>query len=103
CVAAAHTQFSQSRARERGLVRASYGMVRWLYPRADLVAAVSEGVRDDLSAIVGLPATRIAVLHNPVCSDARTYLAAAPIDHPWFREGGPPVILGVGRLVTQKN
>jgi glycosyltransferase involved in cell wall biosynthesis len=28
---------------------------------------------------------------------------AQPIDHPWFAEGAPPVILGVGKLKPQKD
>jgi len=29
--------------------------------------------------------------------------AKAPLDHPWFAPGAPPVVLGVGRLAPQKD
>jgi glycosyltransferase involved in cell wall biosynthesis len=98
-----HNQFSQNRALKSGMVRVSYELVRWLYPRADLVAAVSEGVRGDLATATGLPAKRIEILHNPVVTDRLAELAAMPVDHPWLRDPGPPVILGVGRFAPQKN
>ncbi|MEJ5366661.1 MAG: glycosyltransferase, partial [Desulfosoma sp.] len=29
--------------------------------------------------------------------------AEHPVDHPWFHHAGPPVIVGMGRLTTQKD
>ena len=98
-----HNQHSRNRTLKRGLVRLSYGLVRWLYPKADVVAAVSEGVREDIAAAAGIPAGRIMVLHNPVVGNGLEARAAEPIDHPWLRAPGPPVVLGVGRLTRQKN
>jgi glycosyltransferase involved in cell wall biosynthesis len=96
-------QYSLNRGLKRGLVRLSYGLVPWLYSWADLVGAVSAGVRDDLAATAGIPAERIAVLHNPVVSDMLDESAEAPIEHRFLREAGPPVVLGVGRFSRQKN
>lgn len=98
-----HNQISMNRALKRGLVRAAYRLVPWVYPRADLVAAVSADVRDDLAAATGIPAERIAVLHNPVVTSALAGLAAADPQHAWLTGDGPPVVLGIGRLVRQKN
>jgi glycosyltransferase involved in cell wall biosynthesis len=98
-----HNQHSQNAQLKRGLVGLSYRMVPWLYPRADLVAAVSEGVRDDLAAITGMRSDRIAVLHNPVVDQRFEDSALAEVDHPWLARPGPPVVLGVGRLTRQKN
>src|SRR5262245_34686425 len=75
---------------------------RW-YPRADAILAVSEGVADDLARTAGLPRARITVTHNPVVTDALVAAARAPVDHPWLRPGEPPVVLGVGKLKTQKG
>jgi glycosyltransferase involved in cell wall biosynthesis len=30
-------------------------------------------------------------------------MARMPLSHPWFAPGQPPVILGAGRLVDQKD
>lgn len=96
-------QFSLNRTLKRGLVRLAYGLVPRLYRQADLIGAVSEGVRDDLAETTRLPLDRIEVLHNPVVSEGLAVRAAEPLDHPWLKPGEPPVILGVGRLSTQKN
>lgn len=78
-------------------------LLRWTYPAADLVIAVSRGVADDVVARTGLPADRVAVAPNPVIDEAMLNLAEAAPSHPWLRDGGPPVILGAGRLVPQKD
>ena len=96
-------QFSTNRELKRGLVRLAYGLVPWLYRRADLIGAVSSGVRDDLAETTGLPADRVAVLYNPVVSDGLAARAAEPVDHPWLQGSGVPVIVGLGRLSRQKN
>ncbi len=96
-------QYSLNRTMKRGLVRLSYGLVPWLYRRADLIGAVSAGVRDDIAEAVGVPAARVALLHNPVRTDRLTEQMAEPVNHPWFKPGSPPVILGVGRFSVQKN
>ncbi len=80
-----------------------YLPMRMLYPLADEIVAVSDGVRKDLAAITGLPPGRIRVLPNPVISPRIMDLAREPVDHPWFREDDIPVILAVGRLTRQKD
>jgi glycosyltransferase involved in cell wall biosynthesis len=98
-----HNQHSQNAKLKSGLVRLSYRMVPLVYPKADLVAAVSEGVRDDLAKVTGIRPERIAVLHNPVVDAGFEKSAVAGIDHAWLRSPGPPVVLGVGRFTRQKN
>jgi len=78
------------------------GQVRRLYPRADKVVAVSLGVAEDLRA-VGLPRSLLDVIHNPVWTEGFEERAAAPVADPWFAPGAPPVVLGTGRLVEQKD
>lgn len=96
-------QFSLNRQLKRGLVRFAYRLVPRLYRQADLIGAVSEGVRDDLADKTHLPADKIEVLHNPVVSEGLAEKAEQKVDHPWLQPGQPPVVLGVGRLSTQKN
>lgn len=73
------------------------------YRRADGVIAVSEGVRSDLEAAIGLQSSRVHVIYNPVITERILALSAEPTNHPWFSDGGPPIILGVGRLDRQKR
>jgi glycosyltransferase involved in cell wall biosynthesis len=78
-------------------------LMRWTYPWADHIVAVSTGVASDLQARLGLPACRITTIHNPIVSPDLPRLAAQCPGHPWLAEGAPPVILGVGRLSRQKD
>ena len=78
-------------------------LVRWFYPRADLIVAVSKGVAADLQRRSYMRRTAIQVAPNPVVTGELQRLAAMPLDHPWFAPGTPPVVLGVGRLTRQKQ
>lgn len=78
-------------------------LMRVLYPRADGVIAVSEGIAEELSQITGLPPERIQVIYNPTITQGLFEKAQENLDHPWFAPGEPPVILGVGKLEAQKD
>jgi glycosyltransferase involved in cell wall biosynthesis len=73
------------------------------YLQADAIVAVSDGVADHLAQQVSLPRDRIVTIYNPVVGPDLFRSAAAPVDHPWFQPGQPPVVLGVGRLQEQKD
>ena len=75
---------------------------RWAYPRADEVVAVSHGVVDDLVEALGLPRQHVTVIPNPLTPGIELDAARAP-DHPWLRNGGPPVLLAVARLTSAKD
>jgi glycosyltransferase involved in cell wall biosynthesis len=79
------------------------GLIRQNYLFADVIAAVSEGVADDLSRTARLPRNRIQVIHNPIITPELKRKASEELDHPWFKPGEPPVILSVGRLNPQKD
>ncbi len=78
-------------------------LMRWFYPWAERVIAVSDAARKDLLAVTGLRPESVQVINNPVVTPRLFEQAKMPLDHPWFAAGEPPVILGVGRLVTAKN
>jgi glycosyltransferase involved in cell wall biosynthesis len=88
-----------SRRRQRLVPR----LAKRFYPWADAVVAVSRGVAEDLVQELGLPPTGIEVVHNPIVTPELRALAAAPLDHPWFKPSLPPVIVAVGRLSPQKD
>lgn len=85
----------------RELVRPK--LIGRFYRWADGIVAVSDGVAADLTAVTGLPRSRIDVIPNPVITPRLKQMARAPVGHPWFRQGEPPVVLAVGRLVPQKD
>jgi len=78
-------------------------MIRWLYPRADRIIAISEGVADDLCQRFGVPRERVAVIYNPAVTEDFPERVRAGADHPWLDGGGIPVIVGAGRLTRQKD
>lgn len=72
------------------------------FPKNDGLIGVSRGVADDFADLLGWRREAIQVAPNPVIRPDLEELAKEPVDHPWFQPGEPPVVLGVGRLTTQK-
>lgn len=89
-------------ARPKMLSQVTRQIQRW-YPEADAVVALSSGVAEDLTRTTGLGAERLRVIPNAVDCEAVRRLAPEEPDHPWFRGEGPPLVLGVGRLIPQKR
>ena len=75
--------------------------VRWAYPQADAIVAVSEGVREDLAALD--PRLLPRVIHNPVLSTDWAERAAEATGHPWLEDAALEVVLSVSRLAPEKN
>ncbi len=91
---------SKRGAFERWLQRNSIGR---LYPMADSVIVPSEGAADDMSRYTGLSRKLIQVVPRPVLPDGLLTQRPERPDHPWFREQGIPLILGVGELSERKD
>ncbi len=77
--------------------------IKKLYAKADGIIAVSQGVADDLLSILGSAAPVITTANNPVITPSFQDKAKQSVAHPWFEEGQPPVILGIGRISRAKN
>ena len=78
-------------------------LMRFFYPLADGVVAVSIGVADDLARVIKLPREQIKIIYNPIVTAELLRKAKESIDHSWFRPGESPVILGTGRLTKAKD
>ncbi len=78
-------------------------IVRLFYPWSHQIVAASQGVADDLENIAGISTKTTRVIYNPVVKPDFFEKVKQPIAHPWFDSEAPPVILGVGRLVKQKD
>ncbi|MBX2864248.1 MAG: glycosyltransferase [Leptolyngbyaceae cyanobacterium MAG.088] len=83
--------------------RLKWSVVQHFYPLADAIVTASEGVARDLEQNAKIPMQEMTVIHNPVVMSDFAEKAQAPVVHPWFEDGQPPVLLGVGRIVKQKN
>ncbi|WP_062237241.1 glycosyltransferase [Fictibacillus sp. FJAT-27399] len=77
--------------------------MRYFYPKADGIVAVSEGVAEDLALSLNLPKMEIKVIYNPIIDSELIKKSKERVDHPWFQDDQPPVILSVGRLTEQKD
>jgi glycosyltransferase involved in cell wall biosynthesis len=87
-----------------GIKTAVLGMLmKVLYPYAHYIVAVSKGVADDLSRLLGIEASRISVITNPIVSEKILSLSSQPVSHPWLQEKSTPIILSVGRLTLAKD
>jgi glycosyltransferase involved in cell wall biosynthesis len=74
-----------------------------LYPFADYIVAVSQGVAKDLSKISRLLLDRIDVIYNPILLDNLDELAQQEITFNEFKSKDFSIILGAGRFVVQKD
>lgn len=73
------------------------------YRAADGVIAVSDGVKQALVDVLGVPEAKIATLYNPVVGPGLREAACQEPEHPWLARGGPPVVLSVGGLRPHKD
>ena len=76
-----------------------------IYNLADVVHAVSLGVAQDLENF-GVKKEKLEIIYNPIISNNIDKRANEWVSHPWFARRGErvvPVVIGVGRLVAQKD
>ena len=74
-----------------------------LYPFADNVIVTAEGVADDMASYTGLDRNKIQVVPCPVVPARIFHNGFDTPDHPWFHDGGPPIIMGLGELCARKD
>lgn len=103
-IVAEHNQLSKT-ARNATKLKGKLApwFARFLYPYADGIVAVSQGVAKDLSETANLPIGSIQTIYNPVITPAMLASANEPLEHEWFASDAPPVILGIGKLEPQKD
>nr|HID14046.1 glycosyltransferase [Anaerolineae bacterium] len=77
--------------------------LRYLYPRAGKITAISQGIATELASRWGVPGDKVVVIPNPVDVAQIRHLAQEPSPHPWLTDKQIPVIIGVGRLHPQKD
>ena len=97
------TNLTASLAKQNPLKRFLFTrQLRLLYPHADGVIGVSQGVTDDLHQLIGGDPARFHTVYNPVLPKELEARAREPIAHPWLG-GEVPVVTGAGRLTRQKD
>lgn len=103
-VISAHNHLTVAATHARKAYRRKFPqLARSLYPEADRIVAVSNGVAEDLVQSIGLPRSRITTIYNPVFHPELLAQARDTPTHEWFVPGAPPVVLGIGKLKPQKD
>lgn len=74
-----------------------------VYPTADRIIAVSEGVADSITAQTRLSREDISVLYNPVDVNAVRAQASTPVSHEWVGDDATDLVVYVGRLEAEKD
>lgn len=78
-------------------------LARRFYPWADGVVTVSEGAAEDLRRVANLPEDHVRVIYNPIVTPELLARTKEEGNHPWLQSKERPVVLGIGRLTSQKN
>lgn len=78
-------------------------LIRRTYAFADAVVTVSQAVADDLAATTGISRQRLTPIPNPGVIPDLTQPPRPALNHPWLAPGAPALLIGVGRLVPQKD
>lgn len=78
-------------------------LVRLSYLRADEVVAVSQAAKTDLINLAKINANKLRIIHNPIIPDNLDALCQAPPPHAWLANKQTSVILGIGRLLANKD
>ena len=78
-------------------------MVKYAYPRADAVVANSMDGAREVESVLGWSSGRVNSIYNPTVNDSIAHLSKESLADSWFTPGNIPVVMGVGRLVEQKD
>jgi glycosyltransferase involved in cell wall biosynthesis len=84
--------------------RMAYALSPFVYRFANDIIAIASDMASDLARTARVPRERITTITvNPVVTPELLAAAEQSAPHPWLQDGGPSVILGVGRLTGQKD
>jgi glycosyltransferase involved in cell wall biosynthesis len=72
------------------------------YPKADKIIVVSHELANEMHQVLSIPHEKFVVIYNPISPELFQKMNE-PINHSWFENEQPPVILAVGRLTKQKD
>jgi glycosyltransferase involved in cell wall biosynthesis len=78
-------------------------LVKYAYPRANAVVANSQDGAREVESVLGWPEGRVAAIYNPTVNDSIEELSKLSVDDEWFNSNEIPVVVGLGRLVEQKD
>jgi glycosyltransferase involved in cell wall biosynthesis len=94
---------ARGRSDGKGQMHHMITLMRFCYARADGIVAASCGVAEDVIRLLNLDPDRVHVVYNPVSVTEGLAETSVATTHPWLQSDSVPVILGIGRMVKQKN
>lgn len=103
-----HLAVSRPLEQSRGSKRLKLIMINWamryLYPHADSLVAVSKGVADDMATSLRLKPASITTIYNPIVDEQTDRLLAAPLPANFpSPASSEPLITFAGRLEPGKR
>lgn len=78
-------------------------LIRITYPHADFIVCVAKDIAKELKEVFGLKSEKLKVIYNAVVTEKLIENSMQEFDNPYFNHSKIPMILGVGRLTSQKN
>jgi glycosyltransferase involved in cell wall biosynthesis len=78
-------------------------LMRLMYPLADKVICVSDGVSNDIRNVLKLNPSKVKTIFNPVVNSNITTKSREKPNHSWLTRSDVPVFLGIGRFTEQKD
>ncbi len=85
-----------------GIIAVVRAFTARLYPRADAIVCVSDGICDEMEQLLGLPRAKLHRIYNPLDVDRIERLKTASIADR-LPAGDGPLVLAAGRLTAQKD
>jgi len=76
-------------------------IIRFLYPRANLIISPSRKIAQDI-ILQTVPESKVRVIHNPVDISAISEYAKEETDHRWYRKK-ESIVIAIGRLGNEKG
>lgn len=77
--------------------------LRWIFSKADLIIANSQGVAEDIIRVSKISEEKVRVVPNPTIVPEIFELAKENVEHPWFKDKKYPIILGAGGFRKSKD
>lgn len=84
-------------------VQTLFRVLRFAYPYADEIVAISAGAADEVARLIKFPRERIPVFYLPVLTDRFNQLKTRSVQHPSLLAEDVANIVSVGRLTPAKD
>ena len=88
----------------KSLLNKMHGLFRKIiYAKSNKIIAISKGVKSEIIHGFNVSPDKVEVIYNPAVTSYKIRKSYETINEPWLTSSDAPVIVGVGRLVKQKD